>query len=434
MDTLRSIETDEPLDEDYPPADEPHADVPPAIGTDERRMHVRAYNYWVSLLKDQPYPSIEDLDPAGLEGFGPHSVLLDFTADPENPALAYLGRTLREEGEIGHAVTHIDQVPSGSLLSRLTDHYLQIIANRAPIGFEAEFVNRRGGTTLYRGILLPFSSNGDQIDFVYGVINWKEVADPALTAGLAAEMNRALREAPAPSSPIWADGPQQEPAAFGDIHGGGEDFAAAPESDSALPDDAGLGDRLAAAREHAETARTAAGRSRAALYRALGLAYDFALAAEHAPEDYAELLADAGLKRQKRAPMTPVVKLVFGADYDKTRLTEFAAALARGRRLGLGVGALRGFLENHTGGLKGVVAAERQARRAPSRPDPAEKARERLRAAPSYGSIQLAGSDPPPGSDAEFLLLVARREQDGSLAVLVPIVDKSLVARAIRRA
>jgi hypothetical protein len=37
-------------------------------------------------------------------------------------------------------------VPSRSLLSRLTDHYLQIIANSAPIGFEAEFVGQRGYT------------------------------------------------------------------------------------------------------------------------------------------------------------------------------------------------------------------------------------------------------------------------------------------------
>ena len=61
-----------------------------------------------------------------------------------------------------------------SLLSRLTDHYLQIIANRAPIGFEAEFVNDRGVTIMYRGILLPFSSDDDTIDFIMGVINWKE--------------------------------------------------------------------------------------------------------------------------------------------------------------------------------------------------------------------------------------------------------------------
>ena len=37
---------------------------PPSIGLDERRMHVRAYNYWASLLDNRLYPSIEDFDPA----------------------------------------------------------------------------------------------------------------------------------------------------------------------------------------------------------------------------------------------------------------------------------------------------------------------------------------------------------------------------------
>ena len=47
-------------------------------------------------------------------------------------------------------------------------------------------------------------------------------------------------------------------------------------------------------------------------------------------EDYAELLEESGIKAQARAPMTPIVKLVFGIDYDKARLTEFAAALSCG--------------------------------------------------------------------------------------------------------
>ena len=44
-------------------------------------------------------------------------------------------------------------------------------------------------------------------------------------------------------------------------------------------------------------------------------------------QDYAELLEESGREGQARAPMTPIVKLVFGIDYDKARLTEFAAAL-----------------------------------------------------------------------------------------------------------
>ena len=75
----------------------PSDDVAAAIGTDERRMHVRAYNYWVSLLDGRDYPSIEDLEPGEIEDFGPHSVLLDFTAGRDNPATPYIGAAIREE-------------------------------------------------------------------------------------------------------------------------------------------------------------------------------------------------------------------------------------------------------------------------------------------------------------------------------------------------
>ena len=48
-------------------------------------------------------------------------------------------------------------------------------------------------------------------------------------------------------------------------------------------DGAGLADRLWAARETAEAVKAGEGRTRAALYRALSLAYDFALAAQEIP-------------------------------------------------------------------------------------------------------------------------------------------------------
>ena len=118
-------------------------DAPASVGVDERRMQVRAYNYWASLLADRAYPSVEDLDLESAD-FGPNSVLLDFTAGVENPGLAYIGETLRTESQIDEDVHYISQIPGRSLLSRLTDHYLQIIANRAPIGFEAEFESERG--------------------------------------------------------------------------------------------------------------------------------------------------------------------------------------------------------------------------------------------------------------------------------------------------
>jgi hypothetical protein len=444
MDSIRGFEEDAGL----APAvdDEPLPERPPEIGVDERRMHVRAYNYWVSLLEGRPYPSIEDLDPANIEDFGPHSVLLDFSGDPEDPQIVFLGKALRIEcGLETSDIGRISQVPSRSLLSRLTDHYLQIIANCAPIGFEAEFVSQRGFNTLYRGILMPLSSNGEAIDFIYGVINWKELVDGATQSALARQMDHAIAAAAAPAQhvaadcPVWADGPnaQQAPQpGQDDVVGAGDaapptlglwpdEEALAPRS---LPDDAGLADRLGLARESAEAAAASDQRSRASLYRALGHAYDFACAADGAPGDYAELLADAGLKAQARAPMTPVVKLVFGAAFDKTRLTEYAACLAWARREGLAPGALASAIEAAPGGLKGIVQAERRARRPAPRPDRVAEIRDRLRTAPAFGHVEIE----MPEESGEFVLLVGRREK-GSVAILAPVADARLIDQAIRK-
>ena len=401
------------------------SEPPPAldIGTDERRMHVRAYNYWVSLLEGRDFPSIEDLDPANITDFAPNSVLLDFTAGRDNPATAYIGTAICEECDVGDEIRHIDQVPSRSLLSRLTDHYLQIIANRAPIGFEAEFVNQRGNAIRYRGILMPFSSDGDTIDFIYGVINWKDIGDfPTRTEVVEAALPPAESEPEefAEATIESASAPTEDAA------------AAADEADTmtniGVDEDAGLADRLWAARESAEVCKQADGRSRAALYRALALAYDFAVASHRVPDEYAEILEDAGVKAQARAPMTPIVKLIFGADYDKTRLTEFAAALSHGERCEIDFGGFLEFIEQAEGGLKGLVAAERKARR-PDGPlqDKAQVGRAALRRA---AAIALA--DLP--TNQEFALVVTRRNADGVHEVAALVNDEAMLERALRRA
>ncbi|MFP5433325.1 MAG: hypothetical protein ACLGIM_09425, partial [Alphaproteobacteria bacterium] len=210
MDTLWGLDVANDRD-DVDHSEDAAIDAPLMVVSDERRMQVRAYNYWASLLGDRALPSIEDLAPEELDDFGPYSILLDFSTGLENPSVVYLGTALRQECEIEGSITYIDDVPARSLVSRLTDHYLQIIANAAPIGFEAEFVNQRGSDILYRGILMPFSSDDETIDFVFGVINWKELANAPMRAALEEEVGDALRTAPlpGPTTAIWADGPTQ---------------------------------------------------------------------------------------------------------------------------------------------------------------------------------------------------------------------------------
>ncbi|MDP9086248.1 MAG: hypothetical protein M3N02_05730 [Pseudomonadota bacterium] len=406
------------------------------IGNDERRMHVRAYNYWAGLLEGRDFPSIEDLEPDSVVDFAPHSVLLDFTAGRDNPATPYIGSAIRVECDLSHDVKAIGDVPSRSLLSRLTDHYLQIIANRAPIGFEAEFVNQRGAPICYRGILMPFSSDGETIDFIYGVINWKRSAAEAevqaalvpalapLEPAVVAESN--AESVPPPTHLSWEDGPLHDAKAEpGDV----EEPLLLDET-IVLDEDAGLADRLSAARDSAEVCKQQDGRSRAALYRTLALAYDFAVAARRATDDYAEILVDAGVKAQARAPMTPIVKLVFGIDYDKTRLTEFAAALGFAERSCVDFGEFLQFIERQPGGLKALVSAERQARRpagTTSKLDLAAiAARQALRTRAALSLRDLPTNE-------EFALVVTRRNSDGIHEIVAMIADDKLLQQALRR-
>ncbi|HSG35566.1 MAG TPA: hypothetical protein VLA37_13615 [Sphingomonadaceae bacterium] len=547
---------------------------PPEIGQDERRMQVRAYNFWASLLEDRNFPSIDDLETDNLPDFGPYSVLLDFTSGIEDPGIAFLGDKIAEECEAGEEISRLSDVPSRSLLSRITDHYMQILANQAPIGFEAEFINQRGSTILYRGILLPFSSDDDTIDFIYGVINWKELADQKTTDELMLEVDQALEELPAvaaeeevTSLSDWANSSDsldlpvtsQDPAIAGfdsdgddwdadetalpaptfgsfeaedsphseieledTFENGSEEFelgaelelgeamelaseepasepaspqipqacepeAFAPEpivpeayegetsdAEQFVPDygepeavepeapepaaytpevpepdayqpteiempeldesDMALGDWLASARELALAARSSEDRTRHALYDAISRAYDFSIAASEAPEEFDELVADSGLTMQDRAPMTPIVKLVFGADYDKTRLTEYAAALTHAHRLELERGSLGDFLRKAEGGLKGVVKAERRLRREESGQaveapgDPRERIAKKLRKLEGmeFGAI--------PSEGKEFGLVMIRRLATGEVVVLGEIPDDvALVERAARK-
>jgi hypothetical protein len=436
------------------------ADVAAAIGTDERRMHVRAYNYWASLLDGRDFPSIEDLEPADVRDFAGNSVLLDFTCGHGNPAIPYIGPAIRDECGLNDDMRTIAQIPSRSLLSRLTDHYMQIIANRAPVGFEAEFDNQRGENICYRGILMPFSSDGDAIDFIYGVINWKKAgvdaaAQPSAPdvpeiTGIATtddddvlELSDQVGPPPLISQDehlTWEDGPSAEPHA--EIHPPFDEQPPAPahpawedgplaDADEApvveLDENSGLADWLWAARETAEAVKAGEGRTRVALYKALSLAYDFSIAAQRHPEDYAELLEESGMKAQARAPMTPIVKLVFGIAYDKARLTEFAAALSYAQRQQVDLGKFKDFIEQQPGGLKALVAAERQARRPDAKADTrGEAARAKLRSAPAISLAEVPSAE-------EFAVVVTRRRADGSHEPVAIVEDESLIERAIRR-
>lgn len=107
--------------------------------------------------------------------------------------------------------------------------------------------------------------------------------------------------------------------------------AVSPAEPSEVPStllEGSLQNKLTQVRAKADEARAARMRANAALYEGLGAAYDFALDAEDAPEEYLRLVEAQGLKIQLRSPMKPVVKLAFAGTCDEPTIKQLEAVLA----------------------------------------------------------------------------------------------------------
>ena len=100
------------------------------------------------------------------------------------------------------------------------------------------------------------------------------------------------------------------------------------EDTAPVASEGSLKNKLTDVRAKADEARAAKLRANAALYDGLSAAYDFALDAEDAPEEYLRLVEAEGLKIQLRSPMRPVVKLAFNGMCDDATIRQLEAVLA----------------------------------------------------------------------------------------------------------
>jgi hypothetical protein len=121
-----------------------------------------------------------------------------------------------------------------------------------------------------------------------------------------------------------------------------------------------LQDKLTQVRAKADEARLAKLRANSALYEGLSAAYDFALDAEDAPEEYLRLVEAQGLKIQLRSPMKPVVKLAFDGMCDDATIKQLEAVLAWAFDQELPRGALAEQIES-AGGISRVLSGEAKA-------------------------------------------------------------------------
>ena len=169
------------------------------IAASERRKHATVYNYWLSIRGDRHFPPIRDLDPLEISDAGPFSVLLELIGGGEDADIRHLGQAIKA----GVKAERISEAPNPSLLSCIMKQLTVVSSKRQALAFEDEFA-ADGATTRCWVTLLPFSSTGTYVDYVYGFVTLAEtskaeaVTDPVEEAPEQpdAEVEEAVETAP----------------------------------------------------------------------------------------------------------------------------------------------------------------------------------------------------------------------------------------------
>jgi len=356
------------------------------IDQQDQGRHIQAYHFWSSLLNGRDLPSISDVDPLGLEKYKPYCFLVDFPYGYDNPVVRYSGPHVEADGTdyTLDPGAEMATVPGTSVLSQVKNLIQEVTKVGAPIGFDAQSDDVSGHLRYSRGMLLPFSDDGSNVHFVMGVVTW---LDEPEEGGFEVELES-------------------------------EEFDK-PEISVENND---LYNALAESREAASRVVHVDSRSRDALYDVLAQAYSLRLRAADNDETYENILISSGLREQERAPFTPVIKLIFGKNYDKTRITEYASALCYANRCDQKPEDVKNFIMSMPGGIKGCVQkerAERRQERGKSASGALEQAKIILENKNAIASVKNI-----PG-DEGFVVMVGRRKKGAKKVEIVSVLDEA---------
>jgi len=321
---------------------------------EERRLHLRAFDYWHQLKAEKAYPLFTDLRAEDLAPYKSNSLLLEFN---KNGAVvrfigARVGVLIEAPIEVGGYLKDFPESAFARALLEQFEHE-EGRAKAAEFEFVEDHIN-------CRGIMLPFSSDGMSPHFVMVISNFR----------------------------------QQESQEQG--------------SAQALDTLISAGQQAAGGVAHNDKG------NRLSLYGALAAALAIYEAATLSEGAFDALLADVGLRAQKRAPFTPALKIVFGKDYDKTRLTEYASALSYAVRQGKTSESLPEFLSIMPGGIKGCVQKERALKRTQAGTPEYNRHQEAIEKLQHAPAVLLADIT----TDRDFCLILARQNKGGGIDVL----------------
>lgn len=148
----------------------------------ERAKHANIVDYWLSVRGNKDFPPLHDLDPLEISDAGPCSILLELISGGQDAEIRHLGDALNEFC----ASTRIIDAPNPSILHSIARKLPIVAISRDILAYEDDF-NGTAGRTRCWVTLLPLSSCGSWVDYVYAFVSVETAASKAAEAATPSE-------------------------------------------------------------------------------------------------------------------------------------------------------------------------------------------------------------------------------------------------------
>ncbi len=134
----------------------------------ERRRVRRLRHYWDRLRRGRAMPAMHDVDPRALPVAWSDCFVLATAEDAREPTFVHVGNALTVDCGRRLSGEALSAVPATTLIDKATRGVAEVLATRAPLIVEGEFVHADGDTVLYRAIMLPFADDAEHVDHLLG--------------------------------------------------------------------------------------------------------------------------------------------------------------------------------------------------------------------------------------------------------------------------
>lgn len=150
---------------------------------DERRITFRVTSEWLGLKRQQPFPSIDFLDPNRFSVDWNQCVLIRLLGGDQPPGdesfeFEFIGAEFRKDAPALTVGTRLSAIPEESLLSLTSPVLPKVFERETAVIYSGCRSWRSSGAIYFHSIAVPFSDNCGVLKYGLGALGYKVSKDP----------------------------------------------------------------------------------------------------------------------------------------------------------------------------------------------------------------------------------------------------------------